>query len=84
MKFEPILKSKYVDFGALYLCPVCHQQISTPHDGKPNFCSECGIALEWETDEEKRKAFAKTILDYWETQGTEKTILFLRDVAEVD
>ena len=26
--------------------------------------------------------FAERVLDYWENQGTEQTILFLKDVAE--
>lgn len=82
MRFEPILKYRYVDFGALYECPVCHKSISTPYDGTPNFCCDCGIALEWESDEEKRRNFAKQILDYWDKQGTQQTILFLKDIVE--
>ena len=84
MKFKPIWKTNYINFGALYECPVCHKNISTPHDGMPNFCSDCGIAFEWESDEEKRQNFAKQILDYWDKRGTEQTILFLKDIAEID
>ena len=28
MKFKPIWKSDYFNFGALYECPVCHKQYS--------------------------------------------------------
>ena len=84
MKFKPIWKSDYFNFGALYECPVCHKSISTPHDGTPNFCCECGIAFEWESEKEKRQSFEKQVLDYWDKQGTEQTILFLKDIAEVE
>lgn len=86
MKFKPILKTKYTDFGALYECPVCHKQIDIRHIETPNFCPKCGIAFEWEweSDEEKRRDFAKQILDYWDKQGTVQTIRFLKDIAEVD
>ena len=84
MQFKPILKYRYVDFGAMYECPVCHKSISTPHDGTPSFCCDCGIHFEWESDEEKRIRFAKRILDYWDKQGTEQTILFLKDIANCD
>lgn len=83
MRFKPIWKTNYINFGALYECPVCHRNISTPHDGTPDFCDKCGIAFEWESDEEKRQNFAKQILDYWDKQGTEQTILFLKDIAEI-
>ena len=38
--------------------------------------------FEWESEKEKRQNFAKQILDYLDKQGTEQTILFLKDIAE--
>ena len=77
MKFKPIWKSDYFNFGALYECPVCHKSISTPHDGTPNFCCECGIAFEWESEKEKRQSFAKQILWFWKMIFQARILMFV-------
>lgn len=40
------------------------------------------VVAELEVMEEKRVRFAKQILDYWDKQGTQQTILFLKDIVE--
>lgn len=47
-------------------------------------CEKCLHLLLEEHDAIVRQNFAKQILDYWEKQGTAQTILFLKDIAEVD
>ena len=40
------------------------------------------VVAELEVMEEKRVRFAKQILDYWDKQGTQQTILLLKDIVE--
>ena len=60
----------------------CRYDIENIIDKLPTAYDVSKVVAELEVMEEKRVRFAKQILDYWDKQGTQQTILFLKDIVE--